>query len=212
MIAQFVRLLATVPLSPARNGFDNLVIQAIDPTELPFLNGIFVRALLERRKVAAIATQQIHEDTAYIVEAQWDLWTFDSETFKWKHGPQPLEIICRGLEYDGGSAATEGRFSVDLGLEHLFTGHAGILAPGAASNPFDSSNHPIEKHFANGCPWKRIAANMPPRPVKTSNNCSAGSNPLSARYRSSATSYGAREKKTLKRASMQLWPALARRF
>src|SRR2546430_18967 len=35
MIAQFVRFLATVPLSAARNSFDNLVIQAIDPTETP---------------------------------------------------------------------------------------------------------------------------------------------------------------------------------
>ena len=106
--------------------------------------------------MAAIAAQHIHEDTAYIVEAQWDMWTFESETLKWKQGPQPLEIICRGPAYDDGAAARDGNFSVDLGFEHLFTGHAGILAPGAASNPFDSSDHPIEKTFRQ---WMSVDAN-----------------------------------------------------
>src|SRR5882757_1329631 len=88
MIAQFVRLLATVPLAPARNSFDNLVIQAIDPTETPVSEWDFRQGTFGAPEVAAIAAQQIYEDTAYMVEAQWDLWTFDSETFKWKHGPQ----------------------------------------------------------------------------------------------------------------------------
>jgi hypothetical protein len=167
MIAQFVRLLATVPLSPARNSFDNLVIQAIDPTETPVSEWDFRQGTFGAPEVAAIAAQQIHEDTAYIVEAQWDLWTFASETFKWMHGPQPLEIICRGLEYDGGSAATDGQFSVDLGFEHLFTGHAGILAPGAASNPFDSSDHPIEKTFRQ---WMSVEANRREYAAKTREN------------------------------------------
>jgi len=167
MIAQFVRLLATVPLSPARNSFDNLVIQAIDPTETPVSEWDFRQGTFGAPEVAAIAAQQIYEDTAYMVEAQWDLWTFDSETFKWKHGPQPLEIICRGLEYDGGSAATDGQFSVDLGFEHLFTGHAGILAPGAASNPFDSSDHPMEKTFRQ---WMSVEANRREYAAKTREN------------------------------------------
>jgi len=167
MIAQFVRLLATVPLSPARNSFDNLVIKGIDPTETPVSEWDFRQGTFGAPEVAAIAAQQIYEDTAYTVEAQWDLWTFDSETFKWKHGPQPLEIICRGLEYDGGSAATDGQFSVDLGFEHLFTGHAGILAPGAASNPFDSSDHPMEKTFRQ---WMSVEANRREYAAKTREN------------------------------------------
>jgi len=50
MVAQFVRFLATVPLSAQRNGFDNLVIQAIDRRRRLFPNGISARALLARRK------------------------------------------------------------------------------------------------------------------------------------------------------------------
>ena len=91
----------------------------------------------------------LNEDTAYIVQAQWELWTFDMETLKWKLAPQPLVLTCQGTAYDGGAAATDGHFNADLGFEHFFTGHAGLLAPGAAKNPFDSSDHPIEKTFRN---------------------------------------------------------------
>src|ERR1700751_1572921 len=147
MIAQFVRFLATVPLSEARPNFDQLNVQAVDPTETPLAEWDFREGTFGAPEVAAIAAQHINEDTAYIVEAQWDLWTFDNETLKWILGGEPLELICRGPLYDGSSGAGEGNFSVDLGFEHLFTGHAGLLAPGAASNPFESSDHPVEKRF-----------------------------------------------------------------
>jgi len=118
-------------------------------------------------EVAAIAAQHINEDTAYLVEAQWDLWTFDSETLKWQHGAQPLELICRGPLYDAGAGDADGNFSVDLGFEHLFTGHAGLLAPGAASNPFDSSDHPVEKTFRQ---WMSVEANRREYAAKTREN------------------------------------------
>jgi len=50
MVAQFVRFLATVPLSAQRNGFDNLVIQAIDPTETPVSEWISARGTFGARK------------------------------------------------------------------------------------------------------------------------------------------------------------------
>lgn len=167
MIAQFARFLATVPLSTARNSFDQLVIQAVDPTETPVAEWDMREAAFGAAEVAAMAAQHIHEDTAYIVEAKCDMWTFESETLRWKQGPQPLEIICRGPQYDDGASEQEGRFSVDLGFEHLFTGHAGILAPGAASNPFDSSDHPIEKTFRQ---WMSVEANRREYAAKTREN------------------------------------------
>jgi len=116
MLAQFVRFLATVPLSEARLSFDQLNVQAVDPTETPLAEWDFREGTFGAPEVAAIAAQHINEDTAYIVEAQWDLWTFDNETLKWILGPQPLELICRGQLYDGSSGIGEGNFSVDLGF------------------------------------------------------------------------------------------------
>jgi hypothetical protein len=167
MIAQFVRFLATVPLSPARNSFEQLVIQAFDPTETPISEWDFREGTFGAAEVAAIAAQHIHDDSGYTVEARWDMWTFDSDALKWTQGPQPIEIFCRGPQYDEGAAAIEGQFSVDLGFEHLFTGHAGILAPGAASNPFDSSDHPIEKTFRQ---WMSVEANRREYAAKTREN------------------------------------------
>jgi hypothetical protein len=167
MIPQFVRFLATVPLSEARKSFDQLIVQAVDRTETPVAEWDMREATFGAAEVAAIATQTIHEDTAYIVQAEWDLWSFEGETLKWKQSPQPLEIVCRGPLYEDGASAVDGQFSVDLGFEHFFTGHAGILAPGAASNPFDSSDHPIERTFRQ---WMSVEANRREYAAKTREN------------------------------------------
>ena len=167
MIAQFARFLATAPLSLSRNGFDRLLVQAVDPAETPVAEWDLREGTYGAAEVAAIAAQHINADTAYQVEAEWDLWTFQSETLKWRQGPQPLELVCHGPLYDQGSAAAEGHFQADLGFEHLFTGHAGLLAPGAASNPFDSSDHPVEKTFRQ---WMSVEANRREYAAKTREN------------------------------------------
>jgi len=64
-------------------------------------------------------------------------------------------------------AANEGQFVADLGFEHLFTGHGGILAPAAATNPFDNSDHPIEKTFRS---WRSVEANRKIYAEKTREN------------------------------------------
>ena len=167
MIAQFVRFLATAPLSESRNSFDQLTVQAVDPAETPVAEWDFREGTFGAPEVAAIAAQHINEDTSYIVEAEWDLWTFDTEKLKWKQGPQPLELICRGPLYDASAGEADGNFTADLGFEHLFTGHAGLLAPGAASNPFDRSDHPVEKIFRQ---WMSVDANRKEYAAKTREN------------------------------------------
>ena len=76
-------------------------------------------------------------------------------------------LTCQGKAYDDGVAATEGHFNADLGFEHFFTGHAGLLAPGAAKNPFESSDHPIEKTFRN---WMANSENLKQYHQKTREN------------------------------------------
>jgi hypothetical protein len=81
--------------------------------------------------------------------------------------PEPLRLTCHGPEYDGGLAASEGHFTADLGFEHFFTGHGGLLAPGAASNPFESSDHPLEHTFRQ---WMSVPANLKEYHAKTRAN------------------------------------------
>jgi hypothetical protein len=167
MIAEFARFLTTVPLTEGEGRFQQLTIQAVDATESAVAEWDLKEGTFGPAEVAALAAAHLNEDTSFIVDAQWDLWSFNIETLKWLHGPQPLVLICNGKSYDDGVATTAGQFHADLGFEHLFTGHAGLLAPGAAKNPFDSSDHPIEKTFRN---WMASSENLKQYHQKTKEN------------------------------------------
>src|SRR5215475_9347296 len=167
MIAEFARFLTTAPLAESRQYFNELIVQAVDPAETPAAEWDVHDGTYGAAEIAALAAQHLNADTAYIVHAKWDLWSFDTDTLKWKRGPQPLILTCNGLEYDGGAAVSEGHFVADLGFEHLFTGHAGLLAPGAASNPFESSDHPVEKRFRA---WMASGENLKQYHQKTREN------------------------------------------
>jgi len=167
MIAEFARFLTTAPLTEGQGNFQQLTVQAVDPSEMPVDEWDLKDGKFGPAEVAALAAQHINEDTGYIVQARWDLWSFDMETLKWMHGPQALVLSCHGRSYDGGVAATEGHFQADLGFEHFFTGHAGLLAPGAAKNPFDSSDHPVEKTFRS---WMTNPENLRQYHQKTREN------------------------------------------
>jgi len=167
LIAQFARFLTTAPLSATENAFKELIVQPIDATELSLAEWDLKDLGYGAPEVAALAIQHLHPDSAYIVNAKWDIWRFDVEALMWMHKPEPLMLTCHGPEYDGGIAASEGNFTADLGFEHFFTGHGGLLAPGAASNPFDSSDHPLEHTFRQ---WMSVPANLKEYHAKTRAN------------------------------------------
>ena len=167
MITEFARFLTTAPISDSEGNFQQLTVQAVDATEAPISEWDLKEGTFKPAEVAALAAQHLNEDTAFIVEAQWELWSFDIDALKWSQGRQPLTLICNGKAYDEGVAATAGHFHADLGFEHLFTGHAGLLAPGVAKNPFHSSDHPVERTFRN---WMAIPDNLKQYHQKTREN------------------------------------------
>jgi hypothetical protein len=167
MLAEFARLLTSAPLSATPPVFTELVVQPIDATEAPVAEWDLRPLNMGPPEVVALAVQHLNADTAYIVSAKWDIWKFDIESLKWQHKPEPLVLTCHGLEYEDGLAASAGHFSADLGFEHFFTGHGGLLAPGAASNPFASSDHPVEHTFRQ---WMSVSANLKEYHAKTREN------------------------------------------
>jgi hypothetical protein len=167
LIAQFARFLATAPLSASENAFKELIVQPVDATELSLAEWDLKDLGYGAPEVAALAIQHLHPDSAFIVNAKWDLWSFEVESLKWMHKPELLMLTCHGPEYDGGIAASDGNFTADLGFEHFFTGHGGLLAPGAASNPFESSDHPLEHTFRQ---WMSVPANLKEYHAKTRAN------------------------------------------
>ena len=167
MLAEFARFLTTAPLSATQNTFTELVVQAVDATETPVAEWDLRPVKAGPAEVAAMSVQFLNPDTAYIVGGKWDLWGLDMESLRWQHKPEPLQLTCHGLEYEDGLAARAGHFMADLGFEHFFTGHGGLLAPGAASNPFNSSDHPIEHTFRQ---WMAAGGNLKEYHAKTREN------------------------------------------
>ena len=170
MIPEFARFLTTAPLSPAHDTFNELIVQAVDPGETPIAEWDLRPSRSGAAEVAAMAAQHLNPDTAYIASATWEVWTFDIETLKWHQKPQPLELVCHGTDYDGGIAASAGHFQADLGFEHFFTGHAGLLVPSTASNSPNAANtpeHPVEHTFRQ---WMAAGNNLKEYHARTREN------------------------------------------
>ncbi len=167
MIAEFARFLTTAPLSSSRGIFEELVVQAVDPGEAPLAEWDLRPSNAGPAEVAAMAAQHLNSDTAYIATASWDLWGFDLETLKWQRKPEPLELACHGPDYDDGIAASAGHFQANLGFEHFFTGHGGLLTPAPSTRPSNSSEHPVEHTFRQ---WMTVSSNLKEYHAKTREN------------------------------------------
>jgi hypothetical protein len=167
MIPEFARFLTTAPVSESKSPFTELRVQPVDSTETAVGEWDLRDQGYGPPEIGALAAQHLNADSAYIVGANWDIWLFDMETLKWRKEPQPLTLTCQGPLYDDGIAATSGHFAADLGFEHFFTGHGGLLAPAAASNPFGSSDHPLEHTFRQ---WMSASGNLKEYHAKTREN------------------------------------------
>jgi hypothetical protein len=126
LLARLEQFLAAAPLT-AGSSFTSLVIQAVDPSEPPLAEWDLRGQGFSASDVVALARDHVHSDTAYLVGAQWDLWALDLMAGRWTHSAAPLTILCQGPDYDSGAYVELGHFHADLGFEHLFTGHAGVL-------------------------------------------------------------------------------------
>jgi hypothetical protein len=144
LLDRFERWLESVPLSAEHPGFAGLVVRAVEPSEPPILEHDFRGGVAGAAAVIALVREHVNDDCAYEVEAYWDLWQRQLDTGLWQRGPQRLLLICYGEAYDAGVAAESGHFLADLGMEHLYTGHAGLLGGrGPRAAPAD----PVEAQF-----------------------------------------------------------------
>jgi len=145
MLEQFGALLATVPFSATAPGLAYLVVRAVDAAESPVLEQDLRALPLEADGVLELAKDYLNSDSAYEVRAKWDLWTFEDSAARWQLLPQPLELFCHGENYDGEYWREFGHLEVDLGFEHFFTGHAGLL--GFQRNGKAAPQSPEEERF-----------------------------------------------------------------
>jgi len=149
-LADFGKFLATVPFSVTRPGFSYLTVRAVDARESPLLEQDLRAVPLDSSGIVEIAGDYLHSDAAYEVHASWDLWVFDADAGS-KLAPQPLEIFCHGEDYDEGFWQESGHIQVNLGFEHLFTGHAGLL--GARRGERSPAQSREEARFIEAMAW-----------------------------------------------------------
>jgi hypothetical protein len=143
MLNRFERFLETFPLSSTWREFTGFVIRAVSPSEAPLVESD-LRGTVAASDVIALAREHDSADCSYEVEAHWDLWQRNLDTGVWEKKPERVLLICNGSDYDDGASRESGDFLADVGFEHLFTGHAGLLgAYGARSAPSD----PVEAEF-----------------------------------------------------------------
>lgn len=154
MLSQFERLLETVPLSPAQPGFASLVVRAISQSEPPLIEQDFRGVAARAADLITIAREYSHADAAFEAEAFWDLWKRTPDSGLWRDAPEGLLLTCHGETYDNGTGSEMGNFVADIGFEHLFTGHAGLLGihptPRAPADPVEAEFLAVmsrEKHL-----------------------------------------------------------------
>jgi hypothetical protein len=145
MLSHFEHFLGTVPLAAGPIGFTELVIRGIDSTESPLEEYDLRSQALTPTEIVELAREHVASDVCFEVTALWDLWIRDTESASWKKKPERLLISCFGPDFDQGIFAESGHFMADLGFEHAFTGHAGLLTPetGRVAQP----EHPDEARF-----------------------------------------------------------------
>jgi hypothetical protein len=123
----FGRLLETVPFSASWKGFTSAVVRAVGLAETPLREWDLRSRPCSADETIELIREEDSADVAYEVGAVWDLWTYDAAENRWTRGPQRLEIVCYGEEFEDGIAVQDGDFLIDVGLEHLFTGHGQLL-------------------------------------------------------------------------------------
>jgi hypothetical protein len=145
MLSHLEHFLATVPATAGQLEFTELVVRAVDSTETPLEEYDLRAQALTPAEIVELAREHLASDVCFEVTALWDLWIRDMESASWKKKPERLHLSCFGPEYDHGIFAESGHFMADLGFEHLFTGHAGLLS--TEGQYVARPEHPDEARF-----------------------------------------------------------------
>ena len=120
MMPRLGAVLRQFPTSQIRPGIGHLAVYPVSWNEAPVFQQTFdFRADPDR--VLALASEFLHDDYAYEVEALWDLWVPDeSDPERWHIKPEPVRFVAHGLRFDEGSFQQFGHIQIDFGLDAPF--------------------------------------------------------------------------------------------
>jgi len=117
MLPHALRVMQQFAFSKGLPGITSLVLHPISWEQPTILEQRF-RPGIAPEDAIIVAADLLHEDYAYVFEANWDLWT-PSEG-EWVQRPSPVKVIVRGEEFERDEAEAEGQIEVDFGLDTPF--------------------------------------------------------------------------------------------
>ncbi len=119
MMAHVVSVLHQFPFSALRPGVTYLSIHPVSWDEATVFERRFSPGITPE-EAAGMASDLLHDDYAYVFEAQWDLWTPDASGHQWALVPAPIRVIAQGSEFDERASEATGHIEIDFGLDTLF--------------------------------------------------------------------------------------------
>jgi len=119
MLPHALQLIEKFPASSALPGITGLVLHPISWNEPTILERRF-RPGITPGEAVAVAADLLHDDYAYVFEANWDLWTPEAPNREWSLRPSVVRFIVRGEDFEEGESKTQGDVEVDFGLDAAF--------------------------------------------------------------------------------------------
>jgi hypothetical protein len=118
MLPRMLSLLRQFPFSAQAPGVVHVALHPVSWSEATVLERRFSPPASPEAAVL-VASEQLHEDYAYVFEGAWDIWA-QGEDGKWQQKPSSVKFVARALDFDEGAWEQEGHIEVDLGLDSSF--------------------------------------------------------------------------------------------
>jgi len=119
LLPHALRAMQQFPYSKALPGIAGISVHPVSWNEATILEQRYRPGIKPEEAVLA-ASDLLHEDYAYVFEANWDLWTPESADGEWHKRPTPMKFIARAQEFEEGEAEAQGEIQVDFGLDTPF--------------------------------------------------------------------------------------------
>ena len=119
MLPRAIAVMSQVPFSSQRPGVTYLSLHPVSWSEPTILERRFTPGV-SPEEAADVAHDLLHEDYAYVFEAQWDLWLLDPNQRQWSLQPCPVRFMIQGLEFEEHTAQETGHIQIDFGSDAPF--------------------------------------------------------------------------------------------
>lgn len=119
LLPQAFRVIQQFAFSQSSPGITGIAVHPLSWEQPTILERRF-RPDVPLEDAIMVAADLLHEDYAYVFEANWDLWTPLNLDGEWTLKPMPVKFIARGEEFEDREAEAEGQVEVDFGLDTPF--------------------------------------------------------------------------------------------